>query len=473
MRISEKASRLLALASQELPLGEAARGSGLTERSAERFFDRLADDRLVEWSAAVDESALPGVSVIIPVRNRPQAIRACLSALAAVDYPRDRLEVIVVDDGSTDDTAAVVRQCDAALDVALVSLAPSRGPSEARNEGARRARFPVLAFTDSDCIVAPDWLRQQVVEFADRRVAAVGGRVDALDDGAWLQRYESARSPLDMGARPSAVRPRTLVPYVVSANLTVARDPFLASGGFSPSLPIGEDVDLVWRLIAAGYRVRYQPASRVKHDHRFALWPFLCRRAFYASSEVMLLERHPDNGRYLAMPATFIVAAVAAGLAAVSGLWFLVPLGIVPMSIEMALVARWVRQTGIDIPIADVARAILSGHGSVFYWGARSVARYYAIPVSLAALVVGLVWRPALWLLGAVGASYVVPAAGHWWSNRRRQRLLPFLAAFILDDLANHVGALNAALRFRSPRVLRTRFVLLGRDGPALGGAGA
>ena len=97
----------------------------------------------------------PDVSVIVPVYNRAKVIRPCLDSILAVDYPVDRLELIVVDNASTDDTPRVLEQYAARIRIIREA---KRGPAAARNAGLRVARGEVAAFTDSDCQVEQSWL---------------------------------------------------------------------------------------------------------------------------------------------------------------------------------------------------------------------------------------------------------------------------------------------------------------------------
>ncbi|MBO0685533.1 MAG: mycofactocin biosynthesis glycosyltransferase MftF, partial [Candidatus Dormibacteraeota bacterium] len=272
-----------------------------------RFLARLRELGLVEFRPVLGTEP-PQVSVVIPVKDRPEQLAACLRSLRRLSYPPDRLEVIVADDGS----AAPVP---APPGVRVLRSERSAGPAAARNLGARGAGGELLAFLDSDCAAAPDWLQELVPEFADPEVAAAGGRVLAAREWTWLERYEAARSSLDLGPRYAQVRPRHPVSYLVTANLVVRRAEFERLGGFDAELQGGEDVDLVWRLVAAGRRVVYQPRGQVRHRYRPQLADFLSTRAFYAASEAPLLRRHPGNGRFVGFSpgmAAFLLGGLAA-----------------------------------------------------------------------------------------------------------------------------------------------------------------
>src|SRR6266536_1438149 len=129
----------------------------------------------------------------------------------------------------------------------------------------------------------------------------------------WLARYEGASSTLDMGRRPSIVRPGSRVPYVPGAALVVRKQ--AAGIGFAEDMQVGEDVDFVWRLAASGWRVRYEPAATMGHQHRVRLREWLSRRKDYGTSAATLEQRHPGAVRPLYASAWTAAAWLAAAFA--------------------------------------------------------------------------------------------------------------------------------------------------------------
>jgi mycofactocin glycosyltransferase len=239
------------------------------------------------------EPAVPGpgdVTVVIPVRNRHAELARCLDGLA--DLPH----VLVVDDASAE--PAAIKAIAAARGADTIRRAVNGGPGAARNSGLRAARTHVVAFLDSDCVPQPGWLTRLLPHFADPAVGAVAPRIVPYGDGTgWLARYEGASSTLDMGPRPSVVRPGARVSYVPGAALVVRRA--AAGDGFADGMYVGEDVDFVWRLAASGWRVRYEPAAAMSHDHRVTFRAWFSRRADYGTSAAALEERHPGAVRPL------------------------------------------------------------------------------------------------------------------------------------------------------------------------------
>ncbi|PZA18839.1 mycofactocin biosynthesis glycosyltransferase MftF, partial [Modestobacter versicolor] len=196
--------------------------------------------------------------------------------------------VVVVDDGSADPAAVA----EVAAGARLLRHEQAQGPAAARNAGLRQAGTDLVAFLDSDCVPEPGWLERLAGHLADPRVALVAPRITALAGGgtSWVARYEAVSSALDMGPTAARVAPLTLVAYVPSAALLARRAAL--GDGFDESMQVAEDVDLVWRLAAAGWRVRYEPTARVAHDHRVAPADWLRRRAFYGTGAALLAQRH-------------------------------------------------------------------------------------------------------------------------------------------------------------------------------------
>ena len=197
--------------------------------------------------------------------------------------------MIVVDDGSAD--PAAVRAVAERAGAAVLRHPTPRGPAAARNAGLAAARTPLVAFLDSDVVPEPGWLEPLLARLADPAVGLVAPRIVALPPvTGWLGRYEAVRSSLDLGPDPALVVPRSRVAYVPSAALLVRRE--AVGPGFDEDMHVAEDVDLVLRLHAAGWRLRYEPTARVAHDHRTSLRAWWLRKAFYGTGAAPLALRH-------------------------------------------------------------------------------------------------------------------------------------------------------------------------------------
>lgn len=194
------------------------------------------------------QSASVAITVVIPAFNEEGCLAVTLRALQAQDYPADRLDVIVVDNGSTDRT----REVAAALG-ALVLVRPGISIAALRNAGAEAARGEVLAFLDADCVAAPDWARQAATRLA-AGPCVTGARVGVPPHGTWIEQAWFAE-------RPSGTRE---VSYINSGNMIVERRIFESIGGFDPRLITGEDSEFCRRARAV-VPVIADDAIRVVH----------------------------------------------------------------------------------------------------------------------------------------------------------------------------------------------------------------
>lgn len=207
----------------------------------------------------------PRVSIIIPTRDRPHAIRACLAALGRLRTDASDFEAIVVDDGSRIPVtpAFAPHGCDLQL---TVLRRDGRGPAAARNAGAAVARGMYLAFTDDDCTPDPDWLDALVRRLEACPDAMVGGRtINALDSNPFAEASQQLVSFFYDRYTGEEGSPR----FLTSNNLALAAVRFRALGGFDAAFPLaaGEDRDFGERWTEAGGRILLAPEAVVHHAH--------------------------------------------------------------------------------------------------------------------------------------------------------------------------------------------------------------
>jgi len=245
----------------------------------------------------------PVFSVVIPTYNRSESLRRCLSAVIRQDGLEH--EVIVVDDGSTDDTAEMVRR--EFPQVRYIRREMNRGPAAARNRGIEVATGEVVAFTDDDCVVPSDWLRRLHDGFRRHPgVAGVGGYQDppeALIRTNAVARAEHLRRLRRWGARAAREEAGRDVPGLGTNNVAYRRDVLLDVGGFDERFPVaaGEDVDLKLRVAQRGHLLLYLPL-KVEHFREYTLraqWRASVRRGIGAYYFEAKHARAPTVGRIL------------------------------------------------------------------------------------------------------------------------------------------------------------------------------
>ncbi|MGJ9421420.1 mycofactocin biosynthesis glycosyltransferase MftF [Aeromicrobium sp. CF3.5] len=369
------------------------------------------------------------LTVVVPVKDRPAEVGRLLAELSG------RVECIVVDDASGDPEALrVVADPHRAR---LLRLEENLGPAGARNAGLAQVSSRFVAFVDSDINLSTSDLVRLLEEFVDPDLAVVAPRVRTRGGERWFERYEDGCGALDLGARSATVRPWSAVAYVPSACL-VARVDALGDG-FDESLISGEDVDLVWRLIAAGGRVRYCADVQVWHDHRSTARGWLGRKFFYGTSAAALARRHGSKvaPAVLSAESAALVAAVV-----VQRRWATV--------VAAGLGLRSYRVVSAQLPELDRnERARLTGaSASATARQASALALRHWWPMAAVLMVFSRRARKAV--IGAAVIDFLV-------SRKRSSTALGparFLAARRVDDLAYGAGVWWGAFRARSIRCL-------------------
>ncbi len=420
------------------PVPDNPKARALARRLLDTGIAHPAREQRVSDQGASDHGA-GQVTVVIPVRDRHAELARCLAGLAKM--PR----VIVVDDGSRDPEA--VARAAAEAGASVLRRPQNGGPAAARNTGLAAAETPLVAFLDSDCVPRPGWLDVLLPHFADPAVGAVAPRIVPHETGrTWLARYEGASSTLDMGARPSIVRPGSRVPYVPGAALVVRKA--AAGAGFAEDMQVGEDVDFVWRLAAAGWRTRYEPVATMGHQHRVRLYAWLARRKDYGTSAAALERRHPGAVRPLyASPWT-----TAAWLAAAAGR---PDAGALVTGIGTALLARRLaRLTGEGWP-----RPARSSAWRLAAQQAGGGTLRAALPLGSA---ISRAWWPVA-LPAAVAvrrlrlplaALVLAPPLLDWLDRRPPLDPARYVAARLLDDIGYSLGVWQGCAARRTVRPL-------------------
>ena len=416
---------------------------------------RLLDAGLVhpDLGAAPDLPGVPGpgdVTVVIPVRDRHAELARCLDGLRGAPH------VLVVDDASAE--PAAIKAIAAARGADTISRPVNGGPGAARNSGLRAARTDLVAFLDSDCVPEPGWLTRLLPLFADPAVGAVAPRIVPYGDGTgWLARYEGASSTLDMGARPSVVRPGARVCYVPGAALVVRR---LAAGeGFADGLYVGEDVDFVWRLAASGWRVRYEPAAVMGHDHRVTFRAWFSRRADYGTSAAVLEERHPGAVRpwYASWWTAGAWTAALSGCPVTAAA--LTAAATALLARRLAPVTRRAAPPGKGTPRAAWGLALRLAGGGTLAAGrplGSALSRTWWPAAVPAAVAVRRLRLP-------LAALILAPPLLDWAARRPPLDPARYVAARLLDDAAYSLGVWQGCL---ARRTIRPLLPVLGRKRP-------
>ena len=229
------------------------------------------------------EEFRPKASIVVPVYNAEATLETCIDSLLHLEYPRDRHELILVDNASTDRSWKILQRFGNHI---RALQEPKPGPSAARNCGIRNAQFPVVAFTDSDCRVDAQWLRHVVEPLCDPAVGVSGG---SIRSDRPCNRVEAFG---DIVHDNSKAITHYVPPYSASANWASRREDLLRLNGFDEAFLRSEDVELSCRMLQAGFRLAHAPEAIVYHRNR-RTYAGLFREGFiHGNHSVELLERH-------------------------------------------------------------------------------------------------------------------------------------------------------------------------------------
>jgi len=200
------------------------------------------------------------ISIVIPVYNSKNFISDCLRALEQQTIPRDQYEIIVVDDGSIDNTVEVVKSFES---VRCISITHG-GPAAARNAGVREAIGEIIAFTDSDCVPTPYWLEKITAPFDNKEVIGTKG-VYRTSQKHVVSRFVQ----LEYQYKYERMARLQSIDFIDTYSAAYRRDVILENGGFDTTftLPSVEDQELSFRLAQKGYLMVFAPAAEVYHRH--------------------------------------------------------------------------------------------------------------------------------------------------------------------------------------------------------------
>lgn len=239
---------------------------------------------------------VPFISIVIATRNRPRQLARCLEACSRLDYPRERFEVIVVDDGSTVSLECVVTEYRHRMNLQFLRQ-PNTGPAQARNVGIAMATGELLAFTDDDCMPETDWLSQLASALQRTPGHMIGGRtVNALTANAYSTTsqviVDAVYRHYNAGAGDSW--------FFASNNLAVPAATLREIGGFNNEFRFAEDRELCDRWQASGFGLSYAPDAVVQHAHDLTARTFWRQHFGYGRGaqhyHAQRARRQPDAG---------------------------------------------------------------------------------------------------------------------------------------------------------------------------------
>jgi GT2 family glycosyltransferase len=229
------------------------------------------------------------ISVVVCTYNRGKKIKSCLDSILNQSLSKEEYEIVVVNDGSTDDTAKILKSVKG---IRIVTNDPNQGLAQSRNNGAKASLADIIVFTDDDCVADKDWLKNILKAYEDSDVVGVGGKIVPFRTDKWLLRYYSANNPLahlTFAFDDSSGVVYSIAQYVkrsfslkqlpdstvrlymiVGANMSMRHSVFEKVGGFDPRIRFGGEEEDFWtrlRKLGPQAKLVYAPDAIINHDY--------------------------------------------------------------------------------------------------------------------------------------------------------------------------------------------------------------
>jgi len=312
----------------------------------------------------------PLASVVVPAYNASGTIRACLEALEQQTLDRECYEIIVVDDGSTDETGQI-----AAGYGASVVRQPRSRPAAARNSGIRAARGGLVCFTDADCEPTPRWLAELTAPFSDPAITGAKGTY-ATRQPSLVARFVQ----VEYEDKYDLLADQRYIDFIDTYSAAYRRDALLANSGFDETFPYLEDQELSFRLAARGYKMVFRPEAIVYHQHAATLAAYFHKKFIIGYWKAQVVRRFPERGVkdshtpqvmkiQMGLMALLLLAAAAALLTPWSGAVAALLLLVFLLTTIPFVRKTWRRDRAVTLvaPLLLAVRALGLGFG--YTWG--------------------------------------------------------------------------------------------------------
>ena len=229
------------------------------------------------------------ISVVIPAYNSEKTIDSTIKALLKQNYPKNKYEIIVVDDGSTDKTVDVVSK----FPVKLIKL-KHKGPANARNVGAKRSKGNIILFTDADCVPDKNWIKNMTEPFKDPQIVGVSGTYKTLNSDKLMARFVG----YEIEYRHEKMKKQKYIDFIGTFSAGYRRNIFLKFKGFDTRFKTssGEDPELSYRIAKSGLKMVFQKKAFVRHFHPDTIWKYLKQKYYRAVwRNFMYWRKHRDK----------------------------------------------------------------------------------------------------------------------------------------------------------------------------------
>jgi len=366
------------------------------------------------------------ITVVIPAHARDsrdhERLQELVNALQASP-------VVVVDDCSP-------QQIDV-RGAHIIRHSVNRGPSASRNSGLQHVSTTFVAFVDVDAHATNNDLCSLASLLSDESIVLVAPRIITQNDQTGISEYESLHSPLDLGADAAVVRPMSRVSYVPATVLVAHVGRLRQMDAFDEDLRVGEDVDLVWRIVEKGSTVRYVPSIECHHEARSSWRQFVQQRFSYGLSAAALDQRHP----FAAAPLRAHVLMTAFAITILCGYLYLALLLVAPLALYFVVTLR-----STKLPILTRLTVTRIGCFATLRLLAMAIRRAWwpiFIVASFASVRITAMYTFSLFTPLMFGILRKKPRA-----------IASYIGLRILDDMAYGLGVWVGAIRHRSLRCI-------------------
>lgn len=317
------------------------------------------------------------ISIIIPAFNAENTIADCLDSLLDQTIDRERYEIILVDDGSTDETPNIAKRYS---EVRLLTQ-DNQGPASARNKGARHAKGDIILFTDADCRAAGDWLEQMTGPFNGHSdIVGVKGLYKTKQKGV-IARFVQ----LEYEDKYDLMRKEQYIDFIDTYSAGFRKKIFLEMDGYDTNFPVAcaEDVDLSYRLANDGYKMTFVPEAVVYHSHPDTLKDYLKKKFKFACWRILAVKKSPN--KVVKDSHTPQIMKFQVVLVPLIFLSIIVGLGLRLYSVPIVVILIYFATT-IPFTIKAIEKDIIVGLLSPFLLLARSLAQFWGILCGLVKL---------------------------------------------------------------------------------------
>ena len=227
----------------------------------------------------------PKVSVVVPVYNAESCIEECIDSLLSLIYPKKSYDIIVVNNRSSDKTDSILQKFNNKIKILDEQ---KKGASAARNTGIKNSKGEIIVFTDADCRVDKQWLRNIVKPFEESKIGVVGGKILSIQPCNYIENFGDI-----INNNEAAINDKTL-PSCISMNWASKLSVLNEVGMFDEDLLRSHDVDLSWRILKAGYSLRYEPNAIIYHKHINNLKDLFHKGFVHGFYGTKLLHKHEE-----------------------------------------------------------------------------------------------------------------------------------------------------------------------------------